>query len=304
MQRCLDSIYRNTYRSLEIICVNDGSTDGSLDILRSQTDNRIIVIDQQNRGVSAARNAGMKVAKGEYVAFIDPDDWVHCRYFEFLVKAISMSDVACCLYNRVCSWVEDKPEEYSSVHALTDVLKNLTNTIGVQVWGKLYRRMALGKVKFCEEIAAAEDKLFNLEVMAKTIKVSFIENKLYYYYNRVNSLVHTHTNMPFTAALKVFELSQTTNNPEVIVQSYRMLLACRYLNMFDSNYIGLKQEINEMLRKLEKISRPHLKFQDRVMYGVLTRFSMLYRLWRIAGDRTLLEWEANQKNKQKSKISK
>ena len=105
LSRCLDSVLSNTYENLEVICVNDGSTDNSINILDNYkfSDERVIVINQKNSGVSAARNAGLNVATGEYIAFIDSDDWVHTQYFEILLFAMSCndSDVAACQYSQV-----------------------------------------------------------------------------------------------------------------------------------------------------------------------------------------------------------
>ena len=87
LPRCLDSIINNDYRNLEIICINDGSTDNSLSVLREyeKEDERIIVIDVPNGGVSNARNIGLDMASGEFIAFVDSDDWVHRQYFSVLV---------------------------------------------------------------------------------------------------------------------------------------------------------------------------------------------------------------------------
>lgn len=78
LKRCLDSILNQTFKNFEIICVNDGSQDKSIDILKEykEKDNRIIIIQQENKGVSSARNAGIKIAKGKYITFIDSDDWI------------------------------------------------------------------------------------------------------------------------------------------------------------------------------------------------------------------------------------
>lgn len=83
LPRCLDSVLSNTYDNLEVICINDGSTDNSINILDNYkvSDERVVVINQKNSGVSAARNAGINVATGEYIAFIDSDDWVHPQNF-------------------------------------------------------------------------------------------------------------------------------------------------------------------------------------------------------------------------------
>ena len=100
LPRCLESILSNTYSNLELICINDGSTDNSLNVLNyyANLDSRIIVINQQNSGVSASRNVGLDHASGEYIAFIDSDDWIHSCYFEQLmqIQAFSNTDTGSC----------------------------------------------------------------------------------------------------------------------------------------------------------------------------------------------------------------
>lgn len=86
--QCLSSVLRQSYKNLEIICIDDGSTDSSLDILRhyQQTDTRIRVISQTNKGVAAARNLGLNLASGELLIFIDSDDWLDDTFFETIMS--------------------------------------------------------------------------------------------------------------------------------------------------------------------------------------------------------------------------
>ena len=86
LNRCIESLVRQTYKYLEIILVDDGSLDGCPHICDkwSERDNRIHVIHKTNGGLSSARNAGLKVAKGEYIAFLDSDDWIHTKFIEHL----------------------------------------------------------------------------------------------------------------------------------------------------------------------------------------------------------------------------
>ena len=81
LDKCLESILTNTYRDLEVICVNDGSTDRCPEILRKwkERDLRVIIVNQENRGVVRVRNSGLDAATGEYIAFVDSDDWIHPR---------------------------------------------------------------------------------------------------------------------------------------------------------------------------------------------------------------------------------
>ena len=93
--RCLDSIVNQTYRNIEIICVNDGSTDDSLDILNSYAlkDERVKIINRENNGVSSSRNVALDVAKGEWIMFVDSDDWIDLNVCEAAMK-IALEDSA------------------------------------------------------------------------------------------------------------------------------------------------------------------------------------------------------------------
>ena len=103
LRQCLDSIIAQTFSDIEIICVNDGSEDSSRAILEtySQKDNRIKIIDKENGGLSSARNAGMKIAEGEFISFIDSDDWVNSEMLEKLYKNIMAlnTDISICAVN-------------------------------------------------------------------------------------------------------------------------------------------------------------------------------------------------------------
>ena len=87
LERCLVSIINSTYKNLEIICVNDGSTDHSIDILHKYKgiDKRVIIIEKENGDLSSARNAGLDIAAGDYISFVASDDWIHPQFFEILV---------------------------------------------------------------------------------------------------------------------------------------------------------------------------------------------------------------------------
>ena len=119
LARCLDSVLNNTYRNLEIICVDDGSTDGSAEILRAyaEKDSRIVPIFKENGGVSSARNAGLDRMTGEYVTFVDPDDFVHPQYVELLYRALKESgtEIAICGFETVAdeNGTSDQPEYIS-----------------------------------------------------------------------------------------------------------------------------------------------------------------------------------------------
>ena len=103
LPECLDSLIGQTFKNLEIICVNDGSPDNCIEILREyeRKDSRIIVIDKPNGGVSSARNVGMRAAKGEYLTFVDPDDYLSTNVYEKCMYAIKNKDADILVFNSI-----------------------------------------------------------------------------------------------------------------------------------------------------------------------------------------------------------
>ena len=102
IQRCLDSLLAQSERSIQVVCVNDGSVDDSLGVLRqiAQTDDRVLVIDQENAGVSCARNAGIDAAEGEVVFFVDADDYIDDQTVERVLHAMEFAKTPCAPWTR------------------------------------------------------------------------------------------------------------------------------------------------------------------------------------------------------------
>ena len=185
LAQCLDSVINQTYPNLEIICVNDGSRDGSPDILRRYADEdaRIQVIDKANGGVSQARNAALDCACGEYIMFVDSDDWVEPDACENAVNAMREYDPETTVF--------EKEEVRAKLHrrfvgAMGEELSHpeLVDSL-CPVWGKLYRRSLIQKsgARFVDlaEIGSYEDGFFNLEVFGKADRVVYLAAYLYHY---------------------------------------------------------------------------------------------------------------------------
>lgn len=213
LRRCLDSIIHNTYKNLEIICVNDGSTDHSLQILKeyAETDNRIRIIDKPNGGLPTARNAGIEIATGELVAHVDSDDWIHKQYFEVLVNTWEATDrkadVVMCGFINTDSWMEDTDIDTQAPNYLVGSwdLVNKFSPFSVYVWAKIYKRSLIGDFRQSPQVSFAEDIVYNLNVLGQKedLVVAFIENcQLYYYYKREQSIVHSSDYFAKIPALK------------------------------------------------------------------------------------------------------
>lgn len=198
LKKCIDSIINQTHTNLEIILVDDGSTDDCPGICDeyAQKDCRIKVIHKQNGGPSSARNSGIDIATGEYICFFDGDDFVEIDMVEMLLKAIQEydNDVCVCGYsvdeydamNKLISTKEVAP--YFSYLNRTFSLSEYERILGWcgYTWNKLYKRKLLMRchLRFEEGISLGEDLLFNAEVFLNAAKVRFLPYVGYHYIQR------------------------------------------------------------------------------------------------------------------------
>jgi glycosyltransferase involved in cell wall biosynthesis len=191
---CLDSILQQTYGNLEVLLVNDGSTDDSLAIAFSyaEQEERIVVIDQENQGASAARNQGLIHATGDYIGFVDADDWLEPDYFQGLSAGfVADADLICCGYFDHSIYGTDVPvNDFLHAGALQDrallTQTLLQGTAGVP-WAKLFRLSIIreSNIRFHSDVKMSEDLIFNLEY-AQYIRKAAIIPRYLYHYNRLN----------------------------------------------------------------------------------------------------------------------
>lgn len=210
LRRCLDSVISQTYKNLEIICVDDGSTDKSCQILDEykEKDSRIIILKSNHQGVSAARNAGLDVATGDYIGFVDSDDYISKEMYEQLISKTNdgQVDIVSCGYymsydnNDIPMCNKDcVPENTLSSREFLiymyerDKYKNVASYLWTRIIGI---ELINGEVpiRFDEELKIGEDILFLAEICIRANLVSHIDKCLYYYYQRDNSAVHCGVN--------------------------------------------------------------------------------------------------------------
>ena len=213
LEECLDSIINQTLEDIEIICVNDGSTDNSLKILKkyAKKDNRIKIINQKNCGSGCARNSGLNQSQGDYIFFLDSDDFIPLNALELTYdNAISNnSDLIMFKIARFDDFKDDysKPgfpleDSFNKVdfNNFTFTYKNIKKYVlnsSFSPWSKLYKKDFLEKwrdFKFPINIAY-EDVLFHVKAVLRSSKISFVPEFLYNYRtSNVNSITHTESN--------------------------------------------------------------------------------------------------------------
>ncbi|MGM9994047.1 MAG: glycosyltransferase family 2 protein [Candidatus Avigastranaerophilus sp.] len=207
LRQCLDSVLNQTFSNIEIICVNDGTKDNSGKILEEykRKDSRIKIVNKQNGGLSSARNAGMKIAEGEFISFIDSDDWVDCTMLEKLYNSmVSLdTDISICAvhqFDEKTQKIDDSNPYYTlgyfdetfdnKVFSYKDVRPFIMD-VCVMAWNKLYRRSLIDRCNAqFPDGKIFEDGPFFFSIFFKTNRVSIVRDFLYFYrVNREGSIV-------------------------------------------------------------------------------------------------------------------
>lgn len=200
---CLESIQKQDYKDFEAILVDDGSTDTSGTICDDfqRQDIRFKTIHQQNQGVSVARNTGLLVASGEYIAFIDGDDYIHPKFLSTLYSAIRQTSLDIAMINGQILFEYLNPTTVSiptpiifdQNHLIKNFFSNSNYDVQyLAVWNKLYKKSIIKGLKFKDIVS--EDGIFNLQVYLRTSNISYVNANLYYYMQHQNSLTHESNN--------------------------------------------------------------------------------------------------------------
>ena len=198
VEKCLDSVINQTYQNLEIIIVNDGSTDNSLSVCQKKklSDSRIKLINKENGGLSSARNAGIECAQGEFICFIDSDDWIELDYIEVLLNGMENTNVDISViqmikvkdFNKIAfqSESQTKWDIFERETAMRELFSS--NLIGYSANNKLYRISLFKSIRYPEGMLM-EDKGTTYRLIDSSTKVAVNGSTKYHYYLRDNSIL-------------------------------------------------------------------------------------------------------------------
>lgn len=275
LSKCLESILKQPFKDLEVICVNDGSTDGSLDVLQKikKNDDRVVIIDKKNEGSGIARNIGLSTAQGEYVYFIDSDDWLED---DALAKIIAKADElqtdilvfgGLSYYNgkgQNGAYSKNKlPKKYfGKVVSAKDIKKDIFKFPST-AWTKLYRRSFLIKneIKF-QNIRAGQDQLpfFHSMIMADRIAI-LPENIYCYQKNREGSVTSVKKKKSFSPIYVFYGIEEMLKKTGMM-EEYRDIFVNKYFSKATS-WLGKfeadqkNEYFNEYLKLLEHIKKTY-----------------------------------------------
>lgn len=278
---CLHSLIQQSYTHIEIIVVDDGSSDNSLSILNdiSEKDNRLKVFFQPNQGVSAARNLALSKATGEYIMFVDADDWIDVSTIEECLQAIGDADVCFFAYireftNRSLPKPLFPQTQIFTTEACKQLQRRIIGPIGEElanpgmldslgtIWGKLYRKEILNGTEFIDlkVIGTAEDSLYNCNVFRKVKKAIYL-NKAFYHYRKFNSGAETKKYKPQLSQQwnRLFDYMKATATDEISQKALHNRIALSIIGLGLNECLSpdtLKKRTDKIA---EIINQPHYR---------------------------------------------
>lgn len=262
LEKCIQSLINQTYENLQIILVDDGSPDncGKICDEYAKKDHRIEVIHKSNGGLSDARNKGLEIAKGEYIGFIDSDDYIESDMYEVLYNLLKQynADVSICNFYTVSQGkiaiknAENGIKEYNRIEILKEVL--LDNNIQSYAWNKLYKKELFDEIKYPVG-KKYEDIGTTFYLLEKCNKVVVTEKPEYYYINRQDSIVN--------------------NVTETTITDYIELIMQRY-DYIEENIKELSSYNKDYLKKILKTAEQDIKNLNEVGDYTKRKYEELY----------------------------
>jgi glycosyltransferase involved in cell wall biosynthesis len=295
---CVQSLCNQTLKDIEIIVVDDGSTDNSINIVKEFKDKRIKIVTQQNGGLSSARNTGMKVAKGEYITFVDSDDYIGIKtaYEEMYNIAIrENSDIVA----GNCLWYYSEEKKYKMDRKMTSFCKSpmqseeffiqclKTKRVYVPVWLNIYKRnLLIDNNLYFKQGIYHEDEEFTPRVLLMAELVSIYNKEFYIYRQRENSITNSSKlNMKrgfdvLRISLELKKLADNINNDELKVEfkNYLCYIALDAIYKYKMKNIdcNVKKMINETSNTLpRKIKSYALQIDERLYFTLETGLRIL-----------------------------
>ena len=316
LRECLDSIKNQSLKEFEVICINDGSTDNSLEILKeyAKSDLRFKVIDQQNQGVSVARNRGIELARGKYIAFIDGDDNFELNALEVCYNSIEKKDVDILIF---CAnlFINDEFVSQINVDFINKVIMKRNSfddfiNLNIVVWDKIFRTKFLKEkgLKFPEGLRVSEDGIFCMDAFFCGARYDYINEKLYNHKDFVLNSATSNVNYAIKEDLRA--LNYLFNTQSYQAQALDVQLAIinkfcggalfywsrlneeNYREMYYQDMMSLRSYLQEhynirdlkRLKNYKKLQKRIMQYENKFPYNLYCKIKFRnYKLVRVLG---------------------
>lgn len=297
LDRCVQSIVDQTYTNLEIILVDDGSPDNCPQICDewAKKDSRILVIHKANGGLSDARNVGMRVMRGEYVAFVDSDDWLAKAFIENLYTVASENhcEAAGCVFCMTSELCAESGNMQANLLRIVDrytaVSELIDDKIRQVVWNKLYRRDLIQDISFAKE-KYHEDEFWSYQVLGRITRYAEVDYKGYFYFQRQESIMGAPYSIKRLDALEARierlaflaeHLPQLTDKGQInlfFTCVYHGQMALKYLNQEEKKVAFMRLKEVSQQWKLTSAQKSSLKLTHKIWAQIAER-SLWFACW-------------------------
>lgn len=309
LEESLKSVVQQTYTNLEIIIVNDGSTDKTLSIISefSKKDKRIKIINQENKGVSIARNNGFNASSGDYILFIDSDDIMGKNMIELMVDNLEKNnaDISICGYERISiNGTKEKSikiKEKKLYNTDEAIVAFFNNNFGISMWDKLIRREIANKISFEDGKKINEDKYYLFNAIINSNKIVFDNKGLYKYMEREKSVTRKKfgkNNLDiiyFSRRIKKIIIDKYPQYKHLAIKNEINDLIYIYRNIVreydDKDEMYIKAvEIRNDLKNYDKLILEKVGFINKFELYLICKYNNMYKNFLKIYDKTIRKW--------------
>lgn len=294
LRKCLDSIVNQTYRNLEIILVDDGSPDncGMICDEYAERDNRIRVIHQENRGVSSARNEGLKIASGDWIGWVDSDDWIEPDMFAYLIENVEryQTDIAVCsrcehykTHQQFRGWKEKQVLETEG--ALKYLLEN--DLMQNYLWDKLWKRSIFDGITFPVGRTYEDIAVMHL-LFERANKVICLPEVKYHYLQRQGSIIgdislENRLNYYFASIRRYEDMKEKWSKFQLLLEAQCMVSAIGIWCGYYANRRDVRKRFYSQLKEISEFGKKHLpsaiRYANLGLTGKAVLFLIPYPYW-------------------------
>lgn len=304
---CLKSVLCQTYKNIEVICVDDGSTDSSAHIIKTlaSTDPRIVYVYQNNAGVSAARNKGLDIANGDYVIFVDGDDYIHYQTVEKQLLSLEQSECSIAVSRMLETNLTDCQQEILDVFEFEKIdIKSLFQRVDpiclLSCCAKMFSRKLISDHRFNENITRSEDTIFFFTLLKEQTEVCFTDDVLYFYYLRAGSVTRVGFKPDMIPTLNAYsalcdELA-ADKAEDILLQL--LVFMFKYLFVLRTLAIGTdyEKDVSDNCKKVGNkwikvlLLQKNISYKEKVLFLLFLYSRPLYELARLLKDPTMMDF--------------